>query len=195
MNIINKLKNKKSFGVDGISNVLLKSIANEIINPLTLIINQSLETGISPDAFKTSTVTPLYKKSDQTNLNNYKPISILPTISKVFGRVIHIQLYDYFCKNNLLCEQQYGFRSKHSTELATIKLVDHLVKNIDENCIPCTIYLDLSKAFDTFNFDILIIKLKFYGIIGPPLKLLDNYLKNKHKFVTFKNINLHLQEI
>ena len=119
---------------------------------------------------------PIYKKGDKTNLNNYRPISILPTISKVFERVIHIQLYDYFCKNNI-CEQQYGFRSKHSTELATIKLVDYLVKNMDKNFIPCAIYLDLSKAFDTLNFDILINKIKFYGIVGTLLKLLDSYLK------------------
>ena len=185
--VISKLKNKKSYGIDGISNVLLNSIANEIIKPLTLIINQSLEIGIFPDAFKTSKVTPIYKKGDKTNLNNYRPISILPTISKVFERVIHIQLYDYFCKNNLLCEQQYSFRSKHSTELATNKLVDYLVKNMDENFIPCAIYLDLSKAFDTLNFDILINKLKFYGIVGTPLKLLDNYLKNRNQFVDFKN--------
>ena len=82
-----------------------------MIKPLTLIINQSLETGIFPDAFKTSKVTPIYKNGEKTKLNNYRPISILPTISKVFEWVIHIQLYDYFCKNNLLCEQQYGFRS------------------------------------------------------------------------------------
>ena len=195
LNIINNLKNKKSYGIDGISNVLLKSIANEILKPLTLIINQSLETGIFPDAFKTSKVTPLYKKGDKTDLNNYRPISILPTISKVFEQVIHVQLYDYFCKNNLLCEQQYGFRSKHSTELATIKLVDFLVKSMDENKIPGAIYLDLSKAFDTLNFNILINKLKFYGITGTPLKLLENYLRNRHQFVAFKNTNSDLQEI
>ena len=84
LNIINNLKNKKCYGIDGISNVLLKSIANEILKPLILIINQSLATGIFPDAFKTSKVTPLYKKGDKTDLNNYIPISILPTISKVF---------------------------------------------------------------------------------------------------------------
>ena len=110
----------------------------------------------------------------------------MPTISKVFERVIHIQLYDYFSKkNNLLCEQQYGFRSKHSTELSTIKLVDYSVKNMDENFIHCAIYLDLSKAPDIF----LISKLKFYGIKGTPLNLPDNYLRNRHQFATFKNIN------
>ena len=128
----------------------MKSIANEILKPLTLIINQSLETRIFPDAFKTSKVTHLYKKGDKTDLNNYRPIFILPTISKVFERVIHVQLYDYFRKNNLLCEQQYGFRSKHSTELATTKLVDFLVKSMDENKIPGAIYLDLFKAFDIY---------------------------------------------
>ena len=116
----------------------------------------------------------------------------MPT--KVFERVIHIQLYDYFCKNNLLCEQQYGFRSKHSIELATIELVHFLVKNMDEKKIPGAIYLDLSKAFDTLNFNILINKLKFYRITGTPLKLLENYSKNRHQFVTFKNINSDLQE-
>ena len=113
----------------------------------------------------------------------------------MFEQVIHIQLYDCFYKNNLLCEQQYGFRSNHSTELATIKLVDFLVKNMDENLIPCAIYLDLSQAFDTLNFNILINKLKFYGITGTPLKLLENYLRNRHQFVAFKNINSDLQEI
>ena len=195
LKIIKNLKNKCSYGVDGISNVLLKSISNEIVKPLTLIINQSLETGIFPNAFKTSKVVPIYKKGDKANLSNYRPISILPTISKIFERVIHIQLYDYFCKNNLLCEQQYWFRSKHSTELATIKLVDYLLKNMDDNHIPGAIYLDLSKACDTLNFDILLSKLKFYGVVGTPLKLLDNYLRNRQQFVEFKNKNSDLQEI
>ena len=82
LKIIKSLKNKKSYGIDGISNVLLKSISNEIIKPLTLIISQSLETGIFPNAFKTSKVIPIYKKGDKANLNNYRPISMLPTISK-----------------------------------------------------------------------------------------------------------------
>ena len=160
-----------------------------------MIINQSLETGIFPNAFKISKVIPRYKKEDKANLSNYIPISILPIISKTFQRVIHIQLYDYFCKNNLLCEQQYGFCSKHSTGLATIKLVDYLLKNMDDKHIPGAIYCDLSKAFDTLNFDILLSKLKLYAVGGTPLKLLDNYLRNRHQFVEFKNKISDLQEI
>ena len=107
---------------------------------------------------------------------------------------VHIQLYDYFCKNNLLCEQQHGFRSKH-TELATIKLLDFLAKNLDANLISSAIYLDLSKALDTVNLNILINTLKSYGIRGTPLKLLKNYLTDRHQFVAFNNINSDLQEI
>ena len=103
---------------------------------------------------------------------------MLPTIPKLFEHVIHMQLYAYLCENNLLCEHPYGFRSKHSTELATIKLVDYLLKQMDDNQILGAIYLDLSK-----DFDILLGKLKFYGVVGTPLKLIDNYLRNRHQFV------------
>ena len=88
LKIIDSLKNKSSYGTDEISNKLLKSIKNEICKPLTLIINQSLTTGIFPNAFKTSKAKPIYKKGDIADLNNYRPISLLPTISKVFERVI-----------------------------------------------------------------------------------------------------------
>ena len=128
LKIIDSLKNKATYGTDDISNKLLKSIKNEICKPLTLIINQSLTTGIFPNAFKTSKVKPIYKKGDITDLNNYRPISLLPTISQVFERVIHTQIVNYLCTNNLLCEQQYGFRAKHSTKLASIKLVDFLTQ-------------------------------------------------------------------
>ena len=78
--------------------------------------------------------------------SNYKPISLLPTISKIFERVIYNQLYDHFIKNNLLSEQQYGFRANHSTELAAIRLVDHINHEMDKNHTSCNVYIDLSKA-------------------------------------------------
>ena len=114
--IINNLKSKNSSGKDGIFNKLLKSIKEEISKPLTIIINQCLETGIFPDALKVAKVKPLYKKGDSCCFNTYRPISLLPTISKIFERVMFSQLYSYFNVNNLLS----GFRSQHSTELACV---------------------------------------------------------------------------
>ena len=192
---IDNLENITSCGCDGISNKLLKLIKNEISKPITLIVNQSLKTGIFPKAFKIAKVKPIYKKGDKTDLNNYRPISLLPTISKIFERVIHTQLYKYLSDNNLLCEQQYGFRSQHSTELAAIKLVDYLTHNIDTNNIPISIYLDLSKAFDTLSFDILLAKFEYYGITGTPLKLLTSYLKDRYQYVIYNGETSNMLEI
>ena len=196
--IINNLKSKNSSGKDGISNKLLKSIKGEISKPLTIIINQSLETGIFPDALKVAKVKPLYKKGDSCCFNNYRPISLLPTISKIFERVMFSQLYSYFNINNLLSEQQYGFRSQHSTELACVKLADYIIKgmdNIKEIKIPTAIFLDLSKAFDTLNFDILLNKLKYYGVRGTSLALIKSYLTNRYQYVQFENSDSELLEI
>ena len=198
LSIINKLKSKNSSGKDEISNKLLKSIKDEIAKPLTIIINQSLRTGIFPDALKIAKVKPLYKKGDNFCLNNYRPISLLPTISKIFERVMFTQLYSYLNANNLLSEQQYGFRSQHSTELACVKLVDYItteMDNIKKIKSPTAIFLDLSKAFDTLNFNILLNKLQYYGIHGISLSLIRSYLTNRFQYVQFENSESDLLEI
>ena len=198
LSIINKLKNKNSSGKDEISNKLLKSIKDEIAKPLTIIINQSLKTGVFPDALKIAKVKPLYKKGDNFCLNNYKPISLLPTISKIFERVMFTQLYSYLNANNLLSEEQYGFRSQHSTELACVKLVDYItteMDNIKKIKTPTAIFLDLSKAFDTLNFNILLNKLQYYGIDGISLSLIRSYLTDRFQYVQFENSESDLLEI
>ena len=107
-------------GNDEISNKLLKAIGNKLFKPLTIIITQCLLTGIFPDLLKIAKVKLLFKRDDTVQLNNYRPNSLLPTISKVFERVIYSQLYAYFNDNNLMSEQHYGFRALHSIELYSI---------------------------------------------------------------------------
>ena len=144
-----------------------------------------IETGVYPEKFKISKITPIYKKNERTNIANYRPISLLPTLSKIFERVIHTQLYTYFDENKLLSEQQYGLREKHSTELAAVKLVDYINHEMDIGNTPEAIFIDLSKAFDTLNFDILIHKLQFYGLSGTSLALMKSYVTGRMQYVLF----------
>ena len=101
-------------------------------------------------------------------MDNYRPISMLSSMSKLFEKVVYNQLFTYFQKNRLLYNGQYGFRMNHSTELAAIELVDRILKDIDNKKLPLAIYMDLSKAFDTLDHNILIKKLQYYGVIGTP---------------------------
>ena len=135
MKIIENLKNKTSTGIDGISNQLLKSEKNVLVKPITTIINQMIVTGIFADNLKISKVIPLYKTKDQTPLSNYRPIALLPSISKIFEYVLLEQITNYLLDNNTLSPQQYGFRSNHSTELAALNLVDELTYKLDRGII------------------------------------------------------------
>ena len=110
LKVINSLQSKKSSGYDSISSQLLKEIKNEILEPVTLIINQCITTGIFPDKLKIAKVVPIYKKDDEKIIGNYRPISLLPAISKIFEKIIHNQLYQYFTNENLFYKSQYGFR-------------------------------------------------------------------------------------
>ena len=195
LNIINSMENKKSSGQDDLSNKLIKSIKNEISRSLTLIINQSLTTGIFPEALKISKVKPLFKNGDTNLLSNYRPISLLPTISKIFERVLHDQLYQYFLDNNLMAEEQYGFRKQHSTELATVKLIDNIISEMDMHKTPIAIFIDLSKAFDTLHINTLLEKLKFYGIKGCALTLFRNYFSNRYQYVKTDDVESSLLEV
>ena len=100
-------------------------------------------------------VTPIYKKGCKRLQPNYRPISVLPTISKIIERVISDQLTQYFNDHKLFSEQQYGYRKNSSTEFAALELIDRLVRQLDQRDIPINFYLDLSKAFDCINHKIL----------------------------------------
>ena len=185
LKIIDTLKNKTSCGTDQLSNNLLKYIKYEVCKPLTLIINQCMTAGIFPDEMKIAKVLPIFKKGDDSLFGNYRPVSLLPSVSKVFERIIHNQLYQYFIDNKLFYQNQYGFRQNHSTEMAAMDLIDRIVCEMDNGNTPISIFLDLSKAFDTLDHGILREKLCYYGINGTALELLSSYLKNRKQIVLY----------
>ena len=135
-----------------------------------------LSTGIFPNELKISRVKPLYKSGNSSLLSNYRPISVLSSISKVYEYVVFKQLLNYMECNKLFYTDQYGFRPGHSTELAAARFV---------NEIPTSVLIDLSKAFDTLNHDILISKLKHYGVFGVELNFFSNCLSDRVQYVEF----------
>lgn len=185
--IIEKMKPKTSSGQDGISSALLKDVHLITVKVLTLIINQSLSTGICPDRLKIAKVVPIFKKDNPHITGNYRPISLLPVISKVFEKVVFDQLYKYLDKNNLLYKSQYGFRKGHSCEFAAMEVTDKIFNSLDKRKLPIALFLDFSKAFDTINHDILIDKLKHYGITGVALNWFRSYLTNRKQYVLYKD--------
>ena len=130
----------------------------------------------------------IFKKDDDTKFSNYRPISILPTISKVFERVIFEQLYNYLNSLNLFYHGQYGFRENHSTELAALELIDRVIQYLDKGETPISVFLDLSKAFDTLDHSILLSKLEYYGIRDNALELFKSYLSNRKQYVVLDTI-------
>ena len=185
LKIINELPNKTSTGFDDLSMRLIKLIKSEIIPSLTCIFNQSLHTGIFPDKLKIAKVIPIFKKGSLNDISNYRPISLLPSISKNFEKLIFIQLSTYLNEHKCLHDSQYGFRKGHFTELASIELIDRITQDLDKGKIPISIFLDLSKAFDTLDHAILLQKLNHHGIRSVELKLLTNYLQGRTQYVAY----------
>ena len=192
---IKELKGKSSSGHDNISTRLLKDISPVIVSILTHIIKQSLNTGIFPQRLKIAKVVPLFKKGDPYVIDNYRPISLLPSLSKVFEKIVFKELYDYFLKKKLLYNSQYGFRTDHSTEQASLEFVDKISMDMDNGKIPIAFFLDLSKAFDTLDHAILLTKLQHYGICESALNWFRSYLTNRSQFVDFDGTHSSCKEI
>ena len=169
---LSNLKPKSSTGYNNISSKLLKYIGDIVSLPLSIIINQSLCKGIFPDKLKIAKIAkviPLYKKQDKKVFGNCRPIFLLSSVSKVFERIVFDQLCDYFTTNGLLFNSQYGFRKHHSTELAALELTDKIRREVDQKKTPFSVYLDLSKAFDTLNHAMLLKKNSNIMACGTPL--------------------------
>jgi len=181
--MINNLKTSHSKGHDGITSELFKLINDDICSSITIIINQSLNSGIFPSRLKIAKITPIHKKGSKDKIENYRPISVLPIISKIFETTIFDQITMYFKTNNMFCPQQYGYKQNSSTELAALDLTDRVVEQLNNKCIPINFFLDLSKAFDSIDHNILISKLIFYGFNTMAIRLIRNYLTGRYQYV------------
>ena len=154
-----------------------------------------MEQGVFPNILKTAAVIPVHKKSSQLECKNYRPISLLSNISKMFERIMHNKLYSFLDNNNCLYNLQFGFRHHHSTNHTLVKICDKIQKAIDRGTFACGVFIDLQKAFDTVNHSILIDKLHHCGIRGAPLAWFKSYLSNRTQFVNINNTHSTLKNI
>ena len=177
--MINKLPNKNSSGFDNISNTLLKEIKPWIISPIVDIFNSSLTAGVFPELMKKAIIVPLHKGQSTLELSNYRPISLLITISKLLEKTMYIRVYDYLNKTNQIYESQYGFRARHSYEHAIGELVSEITKSVEIGKQTVTAFLDLSKAFDMLEHSVIFKKFEKYGLCGPCLEWFKSYLHGR----------------
>ena len=167
----------KAPGHDNISMKIIHQSFQNIAQPLVTIINTLLSTGVFPESLKIAKVIPVFKADDPTLFSNYRPISILPAFSKLFEKVMYNRLINFLNLHNILYSKQFGFRNNRSTALALIDLINNISSAIDRNETTLGIFLDLSKAFDTINHEILCQKLQHYGIQDTALAWIKRILR------------------
>ena len=188
INVINDLKNSGA-GSDCIKPAGLKLIANSISLPLVHLFNLSFQQCIVPDQLKIARVVPIFKKGNSQLIENYRPISILSSLSKVLERLVYNRIIAFLENHNILSTCQYGFRKKYSTYMPLIHLLDKIHTALDNGDCVLGLFLDLSKAFDTVNHNILLQKIYRYGLRGHIYNWIQNYLSNRVQFVDFDGIN------
>ena len=186
------LKRNKAAGYDNVNiNVVIDSY-EEIKKILFQIFKVFIEQGIFPDLLKIAKVTPVYKSGDQTN---YRPISVLPVFSKILERIIYNRLYNYLTANNLLYDKQFGFQKNNSTEHAILQLVRDIRNSFEKGEFTLGVFIDLSKAFDTVDHEILLRKIMSYGINERMLKLLKNYLLDRKQYIYYNDTSMDLLQV
>ena len=184
---IKNLKNSKQ-NIDFISTEIFKEFHEILSYVIADLINKCFETGIFPDSFKKAVVLPLYKKDSPDIISNYRPISILPKLSKIIEKCIKSRLVYYFTRNNLFNQVQFGFLSEKSTQDAMLHLTEKIYSNLHNKLSTMAVYIDFSKCFDTLNRNILLKKLEIYGIRGIPLDLIRSYLENRYQAVKVNGV-------
>ncbi|KAK3087255.1 hypothetical protein FSP39_003689 [Pinctada imbricata] len=190
---IAKINIWKATGIDTISPKILKLAEPVVLNPLTTLINKSLERSTFPNELKTAQVVPIHKKNSILEKGNYRPVSVLPTISKLFERAIHCQISEYFDKifNPFLA----AFRTGYGCQTTLLKVIEDWKKSLDENKYIAAILMDLSKAFDCLPHDLLLLKMKTYGLSSQALDLIKSYLSDRQQCVKLGNFRSQFEQI
>ena len=183
--LINSLKDKPCH-FSNIPVFIYKRIASRIAPIICDIFDSSINEGVFPDVLKLAMITPLHKGKSCVILNNYRPISILPLLSKIMEKLMKKRCLEFINNNNILCDQQFGFRTGRNTTDAILKLTDEITTALDEKLITVAVFLDLSKAFDTVNNSILLQKLDRLGFRNKSNDLFKSYLADRQMLV---NVN------
>ena len=182
---IDAMKLGKSFDYFGLNVMMIKYIKKLIVAPLTEIFNSCIREGHFPDILKVAKVTPIHKKGEVNDPSNYRPISILPAISKVFELLLKNQLVEFLENNNILNDNQHGFRAGRSTSSAISAFVDRVVGCFERGEYCSVMFLDLSKAFDCVSHELLVRKLYMYNVLPNSVKLITSYLSNRYQCVNY----------
>lgn len=186
-NTINDLQLTNSVGTDGINIKILKACAHIVKFILASLFNWSLEAGIFPNILKIGKIVPVYKKGDPLVISNYRPISILCTISKIFERIVFDRIYTFLDKYNMLHPAQHGFVKGKSTQTALLLFISKVYSTLDKGLKSMSLFMDLSKAFDLVNHNLLLQKLHWYGLRGSIHHWLKSYLSDRKQVVVINN--------
>ena len=176
--IIDKISSNKASG-DGLSVRVLKKIAPVFANPLCKLLNLSISKNSFPNQWKIAKVTPLHKGGARNDINNYRPIAVLPILSKILEKHVASSLSVFVRHNNLLYELQSAFRSGHSTETALIRLKDQILENMDNDEVTGLVFIVLRKAFDVIDHELLLKKFSMYGATPSSVAWFKSYLSER----------------
>ena len=185
--IINSFSISKSHGPHSIPTKILKLIKQDISVPISKLINTSFEHGIFPSTLKIAQVIPVFKKGSPLNISNYRPISLLSNIEKIYEKVMYSRLVNFLNSNSTIYSRQFGFRKAHSTVQTLIDIVERIRIAVDKGEFACGVFVDFQKAFDTVDHNILISKLEHYGIRGLACQWFKSYLSDRYQYVKVGN--------